>query len=208
MDDFMYRRDDPRDPEIERLLDAFAELRLSPSVAATTRMRAGVMAAAHRRAALLQADTTTDGARIDRCDAVEPVENRGRSAPATRLGSRAGLRWRRPAAALLAATLTLGVLAGTVAASSAGGPLYATRIWIETVNLPRDVLARAQAEVIRLDRRVQEARDASAAGDTAATEAALDGVFDDRRTWRRPRPAAIRPRPRPSTPVSRGMSRS
>ena len=73
----------------------------------------------------------------------------------------------------MAATLTLGVLAGTVAASGAGGPLYATRIWIETVNLPRDVLARAQAEVIRLDRRVQEARDASAAGDTAATEAAL-----------------------------------
>ena len=65
------------------------------------------------------------------------------------------------------------MLAGTVAASGAGGPLYATRIWIETVNLPRDVLARAQAEVIRLDRRVQEARDASAAGDTAATEAAL-----------------------------------
>ena len=49
MDDLMFRRDDPRDPEIERLLDAFAELRLSPSVAATTRMRASVMAAAHRR---------------------------------------------------------------------------------------------------------------------------------------------------------------
>ena len=59
MDDLMFRRDDPRDPEIERLLDAFAELRLSPSVAATTQMRAGVMAAAHRRAALLQADATT-----------------------------------------------------------------------------------------------------------------------------------------------------
>ena len=159
MDDFMYRRDDPRDPEIERLLDAFAELRLSPSLAATTRMRAGVMAAAHRRAALLQADATTALGSI--------------AATPTRLGSRAGLRWRRPAAALMAATLTLGVLAGTVAASSAGGPLYATRIWIETVNLPRDVLARAQAEVIRLDRRIQEARDASAAGDTAATEAAL-----------------------------------
>ena len=66
MDDFMYRRDDPRDPEIERLLDAFAELRLSPSLAATTRMRAGVMAAAHRRAALLQADTATTDVRIDR----------------------------------------------------------------------------------------------------------------------------------------------
>jgi len=76
--------------------------------------------------------------------------------------------------ALLAATLTLGVLASSVAAGSAGGPLYATRIWIETVNLPRDVLARAQAEVVRLDRRVQEAIDASAAGDTAATESALD----------------------------------
>ena len=157
MDDLMFRRDDPRDPEIERLLDAFAELRLSPSVAATTRMRTGVMAAAHRRAALLQADATTAAL-----------------GSATRLGSPARSRWRRPVAALLAATLTLGVLASTVAAGTAGGPLYATRIWIETVNLPRDVLARAQAEVIRLDRRVQEASDASAAGDTAATEAALD----------------------------------
>src|SRR4029078_1939553 len=118
------------------------------------------MAAAHRRAALLQADTTTN--------AFGSI-----GATPTRLGSRAGLRWRRPVAALLAATLTLGVLAGTVAASSAGGPLYATRIWIETVNLPRDVLARAQAQVIRLDRRIQEAREPSAAGDTAATEAAL-----------------------------------
>ena len=65
MDDLMFRRDDPRDPEIERLLEAYAELRLSPSVAATTRMRAGVMAAAHRRAALLQADATTGRHRCD-----------------------------------------------------------------------------------------------------------------------------------------------
>jgi hypothetical protein len=159
MDDFMYRRDDPRDTEIERLLDAFAALRLSPSVAATTRMRGGVMAAAHRRAALLQADVTAAAlASID----------------ATSSGVSGRRRWRRSVAALLAAALTLGVLAGTVAASSAGGPLYATRIWIETVNLPRDVLARAQAEVVRLDRRVREAADASAAGDIGATEAALD----------------------------------
>jgi hypothetical protein len=162
MDDFIYRRDDPRDTEIERLLDAFAELRLSPSVAATTRMRAGVMAAAHRRAALLQADAAA--AALGSTDA---------TASGVSTSWRA-LRWRRPMAALLGAALTLGVLAGTVAASSAGGPLYATRIWIETVNLPRDVLARAQAEVVRLDRRVQEAADASAAGDTGATEAALD----------------------------------
>ena len=165
----------------------------------------GVMAAAHRRAALLQADATTR--RSDR--SVRPRRRfRTRTLrSATRVGSRAGLRWRRPAAALLAATLTLGVLAGTVAAGSAGGPLYATRIWIETVNLPRDVLARAQAEVIRLDRRVQEARDASAAGDTAATEAALAPIRRSSNR-RRPRPAAIRQRRRPSTPVSRGMSRS
>jgi hypothetical protein len=174
MDDLMFRRDDPRDPEIERLLDAFAELRLSPSVVATTRMRASVMAAAHRRAALLQADATA--AVLGSVGATSSGVSRtpGALRSATRVGSQGGLRWRRPVAALLAATLTLGVLASTAAASSAGGALYTSRIWIETVNLPRDVLARAQAEVVRLDRRVQEASDASAAGDTAATEAALE----------------------------------
>ena len=40
---------DPGDPEIERRLEAYADLRLSPSVAATTRMRTAVMSAAHRR---------------------------------------------------------------------------------------------------------------------------------------------------------------
>jgi hypothetical protein len=174
MDDLMFRRDDPRDPEIEHLLDAFAELRLSPSLAATTRMRAGVMAVAHRRAALLQADATTAALGSIGATASGVSGTPAALRSAARVGSQGRARWRRPVAALLAATLTLGVLAGTVAASSAGGPLYATRIWIETVNLPRDVLARAQAEVVRLDRRVQEAIDASAAGDTEATEAALD----------------------------------
>ena len=174
MDDFMFRRDDPRDPEIERRLDAFAELRLSPSLAATTRMRAGVMTAAHRRAALLQADATAAALGSSGARPSSVSRTPGVPGSASRLASRAGYRWRRPVAALLAATLTIGVLAGTVAGSGAAGPLYATRIWIEQVNLPRDVLARAQAEVIRLDRRIQEAAEASAAGNTAATEGALD----------------------------------
>ena len=164
MDDFMYRRDDPRDPEIERLLDAFAELRLSPSLAATTRMRPGVMAAAHRRAALLagRRDGRMPLACDLACDADRAVGSRARRFAGAGRRPRSG-RHPDPRRAR-----------GHGRRRGAGGPLYATRIWIETVNLPRDVLARAQAEVIRLDRRVQEARDASAAGDTAATEAALD----------------------------------
>ena len=42
--------------ELVRRLEAYADLRLSPSVAATTRMRKAVMTAAHRRAALIAAD--------------------------------------------------------------------------------------------------------------------------------------------------------
>src|SRR6185312_11565575 len=42
--------------EVIRRLEAYADARLDPSVAATTRMRAAVMAAAHRQAALIAAD--------------------------------------------------------------------------------------------------------------------------------------------------------
>jgi len=74
---------------------------------------------------------------------------------------------------VLAGCLTLGILAGTAFAARPGGPLYAARIWTEMANLPAGLLQRAQAEVGRLEQRLQEAQQASTAGDDAGTMAAL-----------------------------------
>jgi hypothetical protein len=149
--------------ELARRLEAYADLRLSPSSAATTRMRSAVMNAAHRRAALIHADATFDAVG----DATAP-----RAAdPDKPAGVR--LSWRRPAAALFAGVFALAVLAGSVYGARAGGPLYAARLWVEMANLPADVRDRAQAEVNRLDERIKEAQEASSAGDVSGTEAAL-----------------------------------
>ena len=82
-------------------------------------------------------------------------------------------RWRRPAAALLAASLTLALAVGSVAAARPGGPLYGARIWAETLTLPSAAADRAAAEVRRLNDRLSEAAEAAAAGDTNAADAAL-----------------------------------
>ena len=55
MDDEMFDRYDPEGMEVLRRLEAYADARLTPNVAATTRVRAGVMAAAHQRSTLLAA---------------------------------------------------------------------------------------------------------------------------------------------------------
>jgi hypothetical protein len=154
-------RIDPNDPafrDVARRLEAYADLRLSPSAVATTRMRMNVMNAAHRRAALMEADAASAAAA-----ATIPVV-------ATR---RSQIGWRRPVAAVFAGCLTLGLLVGTVSAAAPGGPLYAARVWTEMLTLPAGTVARAEAEVGRLDQRLIEAQQASAAGDAPATEAAL-----------------------------------
>ena len=136
---------DPNDAglrELRRRLEAYAEARLSPSVAATVNMRASVMAVAQRRAALIAADTTR-AAVVVTTDAAPGERRRTTSA-----------RFRRPAAALMAASLAVAVLAGTVYGAKAGGPLYATRLWVEAANLPKAPLARAQAESVRMDTRI------------------------------------------------------
>ena len=158
MNDDRFDPNDPGDREIERRLRAYADERLSPSVAAATRMRAAVMTAAHRRAALIEAEAT-----------VPTTASRRVAGAAT--GHRA---WRRPLMAFAAAGLTLGILAGSALAARPGGPLYEARLWTEVANLPTDVVARAKAEVERLEARLDEARQASAAGDGPATEAALE----------------------------------
>ena len=162
--------DDAIDPydmgmrELSRRLEAFADTRLNPSLSGTSRMRANVMNAAHRRSALIAADRAFDA--VVTTTAAVPVIAAERS----RFAMPA---WRRPTAALAAGALMLALVGGTASAASAGGPLYAARMWIEMANLPAGALARADAEIIRLNARLQEAKQAYASGDGPAAEAAL-----------------------------------
>lgn len=189
MDD-LYEPMDRGSLEVIRRLEAFADARLEPTVAATTRMRVAVMAAAHRQAALVAADTgaaTITGLAPSRPFAGLPArEPSGRPLPArpTPTDADAPHRrswldatvWRRPAVAIMAGCLTLGLLAGTALAVRPGGLLYEARIWTEAANLPAadDELARAEAEIHRLGARLDEVEVAAAAGDGAALTAALD----------------------------------
>jgi hypothetical protein len=154
----------PGDQELERRLEAYADARLSPSVESTTRVRAAVMAEAHRQAALLAADAEAGATAAD-----ETAAARATTAP-----KRGFWRtWRRPVVAVLIACLAVGIVAGSAFASRAGGPLYAARLWAEMVTLPSELPARAVAEAKRLQARIDEAEEASTAGDSGATEAAL-----------------------------------
>jgi hypothetical protein len=159
MDNDQVQHRDPGDDELARRLEAYAEARLSPELSATTRMRARVMAAAHRQAALARADADRAAASLAA----------GSQADRTRRPI-----WRRPLIGLLAAGLTIGVGVGSVAAAQPGGPLYGARIWAETLNLPSNANERAQAELQRLEERLAEAAAATASGDTNAANAALD----------------------------------
>ncbi len=150
--------------ELARRLEAYADLRLSPSASATTRMRMAVMTAAHRRSALIEADAQFDAAGAT---TTALAAERAKAAVAAR-GS-----WRRPAAAIFAGTLTLAILAGTAYGARPGGPLYGARLWTEMANLPSNLVDRAEAQVARLEDRLHEAQEASTAGDVTGTEAAL-----------------------------------
>ena len=162
--------DDAIDPydvgmrELSRRLEAFADTRLNPSLSGTSRMRTTVMNAAHRRAALITADRASDIA------AATTTAVAGLAAERSRFTMSA---WRRPMAALAAGALMLALVGGTASAASAGGPLYAARIWIEMANLPAGALARVDAEITRLDARLREAQLAYSNGDGPAAEAAL-----------------------------------
>ena len=173
MDDDTLNPQDPGDPEVVRRLEAFADVRLSPSVAATTRMRAAVMTVAHRRAALMEADAASavvvDPAPVPSGPSTPVAVATGRAGP----GGAARWTWRRPVAAVMAGILTIGILGGMAYSTKAGGPLYDARIWAEAANLPTARSARAEAEVTRLDQRLEETQSASAEGDGHATEAAL-----------------------------------
>ena len=81
---------------------------------------------------------------------------------------------RRLGLAMGIAVLAGGALGGTAfAGSQAGGPLYAARLWIETMTLPADAEARLHAEIARAQTRLAEVAAALARGDAPAAEAAL-----------------------------------
>ena len=142
-----------RDREIERRLEAFARARLSPDPLAVARARARVM-----REARLQFEAARVAARM--APAVVTVPRRSTA--------------RHVAMPLLAASVWLAIAVGSISAASAGGPLFNARMWVENVILPSGGLARADAEIARLDTRVAEAVAGAARGDVGAVQAALD----------------------------------
>ena len=173
-------RDDamtPSDPgfaDIARRLEAFSDLRLTPSAAAAARMRAEVMSVVDRRAgnaSLGGAATPAAHGFIGFALSRLAASTSGR-APTARFG------WHRPFAVVLAAALALGAMTGTTYAARPGGPLYETMVWVETLTLPSDSVARATAEVVRIEARLTDARSAMAAGDAVGAMAALDAYAD------------------------------
>jgi hypothetical protein len=152
MDDDMQAME-VRDREIERRLEAFARARLSPDPLAVARARARVM-----REARLQFEAARVAAHL--APSVATVPHRSTA--------------RRVAMPLLAASVWLAITVGSISAASAGGPLFNARMWVENVILPSGGVARADAEIARLDTRVAEAVAGAARGDVGAVQAALD----------------------------------
>jgi hypothetical protein len=144
--------------QVARRLTAYAQFRLSPTPEATARMRARVLEAA---------------AAIPERHAVATREPISLAAHRVRFGGRS-----RVFASLLAAALSALLLAGVAFASSPGGPLYGVRLWVETVALPSEPGARADADVDRLDARLDEAVGAARNGNGSATAAALAAYRD------------------------------
>jgi len=149
------------DMELEQRLDAYARARLNIAPDAAARIRARLMLEARQALGVgATAGLTHIGARPDaRANA--------------RQGSRMRTRIGRGGALLLAAGLSVGVLAGTAAAATPGGPLYGARVWVEEITLPTDPTERAAAELRRLESRLVEIQAAAQSGDRGAVAAAI-----------------------------------
>jgi hypothetical protein len=152
MDDDMQAMD-VRDREIERRLDLYARARLTPDPQAVARARARVM-----REARLQFEASRIAVHMA---PVVPFSTRRSTA-------------RRLIMPFLAASLWLGIAVGSISAAQPGGPLYATRLWVENAALPGGGVARASAELTRLDARLSDALGGASRGDANAVQAALD----------------------------------
>jgi hypothetical protein len=149
------------DARLRRRLEAYADLRLSPDLTTSSRIRARVLAVAHRQADLARADAALTIVTETTERTLRPA--RRRRAP-----------WQRVLVGLLAASLALGAAAGSAFAARPGGALYEPRVWLETLTLPSDPSQRALAELDRLERRLAEAAEAVRSGDTAGATAALE----------------------------------
>lgn len=154
--------------ELGRRLAAYA-LALTPRTDASARIRASVMARA--------AETLRPAGAWLPTHVVEPR-------PAEVALARPGFNWlrRRVAVSVLAAGVGVAGVAGVVAASAPGGALYETRLWAESLTLPVETNARLDADIIRLDARLAEARRAAETGNADGVSAALRGyeqVLDD-----------------------------
>jgi ribosomal protein S11 len=155
------------DVRLRRRLEAYADARLSPDLAATARIRARVLVHAHRQADLAGAD-----AALTIVPRATSRHAQDATVRVTREPNRSG-RWRRPLAAVAAAALALSVVGGAAAAAHPGGALYDARLWLEVVTLPAEPSERAVAELRRLEQRLREADEATRNGDAAGAAAAL-----------------------------------
>jgi hypothetical protein len=164
----------PGNAELTRRLDAFADLRLRPDAVAMVRVRENVM-----REAAIRLGSTNGG----RHHGVSPLDGSFEVLAGGRT-ERAAARVRAPRRtrvllALLAAALGLLVMSGVAfAGSQAGGPLYDARVWLETVTLPSDPSARIDAQIARLQDRLDEASSATTQNNGQAVRAALD-AYDE-----------------------------
>ncbi len=136
----------PGTEELAQRLEAYASVRLAPRRGAAARIRANVLEEARMRAlesSLERRSVFTSGPR------------------------------RRFIAILMAAALALTAAVSVAAASSAGGPLYGARVWVETALLPADGNARALERIHQIDERILEVERASQSGDSSAVAAAI-----------------------------------
>ena len=149
--------------EVEDILEAYAEARLTPTGPILSRMRATVMAEAAAYAALRAAERRQVEAAM-----VQAPAARRFGFPRLTLASFA-----RPAFALgFAFLLALGTGAAVTAAPP-GSPFYNTRVALEVLFLPTQIDARLASREQHLEERLAEAEAAAARGDAAALAAAL-----------------------------------
>ena len=150
-----------RDREIEFRLEAYARARLSPDPRAVARSRARIM----RESRLL----------------FEAAPVASIPGPVVALSRHRSIA-RRLAVPILAASVWIVIAVGSIFAAQPGGPLFATRMWVENATLPSAGPQRASTEIGRLDARLAEASAAATRGDSGAVQAALDAyrqIADD-----------------------------
>lgn len=143
--------------QIEDLLNAYADARLSASGPVLARMRAQVLREVSLQQAIAAADERT---------AAFDVARRRLALPSFHMP-------RRAFALGLAATLTLGTSAAVLAAPP-GSPFYNARVAIEVAFLPAQVDQRLASHELHLDERLVEAEAAAARGDLVGLAAALE----------------------------------